>query len=549
MDGSTMRTQYVYGDVTKKEKPGLLYGVKVDGTQRVSYTYDPLTRLQKRTLNLDNGKTFETTYSFVPGAKNGVTTMLVSKVKNGTHELSYTYDEMGNILSISENGVLKCSYSYDELNRLVREDSVWENRTYCYGYNNGGNMTQYVSYSYHSPGTAIAGTETGSVKALLRYENTGWKDQLTSYNNTAILYDAMGNPLTYRGMNLTWEKGRQLKQVVKAGKTFTYAYATDGSRIKKTVDGVETRYYWGGGHIIGMKRGSNRIQFVYDEKNQPVSMCLNSKTYYYLYNVQGDVIGLLDSTESQVVSYRYNSWGKLLATTDTTTEKAGTWNPFRYRGYCWDEETELYYVGSRYYGPEVCRFISPDTTDVLGAEQGNLNQYNLYAYCLNNPVNRLDEEGRLSLPNWAKVTIDAVATVAAVGLAVATGGAALPILAGVAASTLSGAAIGYVTSGKEGAINGAVDGFMWGGIGALASSIVGAVKTVHSYKKTVDAYSSLTKQYKGTGMEAHHIIEKRLAKPYNVNTNKMPSIAIDKFVHRKYTNEWRKKLRMVAEKF
>ncbi len=107
---------------------------------------------------------------------------------------------------------------------------------------------------------------------------------------------------------------------------------------------------------------------------------------------------------------------------------------------------------------------------------------------------------------------------------------------------MSGAAIGYVTGGKEGAINGAVDGFMWGGIGALASSIVGAVKTVHSYKKTVDAYSSLTKQYKGTGMEAHHIIEQRLAKPYNVNTNKMPSIAIDKFVHRKYTNEWRKQI-------
>ena len=408
MDGSTMRTQYVYGDVTKKEKPGLLYGVKVDGTQRVSYTYDPLTRLQKRTLNLDNGKTFETTYSFVPGAKNGVTTMLVSKVKNGTHELSYTYDEMGNILSISENGVLKCSYSYDELNRLVREDSVWENRTYCYGYNNGGNMTQYVSYSYHSPGTAIAGTETGSVKALLRYENTEWKDQLTSYNNTAILYDAMGNPLTYRGMNLTWEKGRQLKQVVKAGKTFTYAYATDGSRIKKTVDGVETRYYWGGGHIIGMKRGSNRIQFVYDEKNQPVSMCLNSKTYYYLYNVQGDVIGLLDSTGSQVVSYRYNSWGKLLATTDTTTEKAGTWNPFGYRGYCWDEETELYYVGSRYYDPEVCRFTSPDTTDVLGASPMELTNKNLYAYCDNNPISREDEDGDI----WNIVIGAAVGAVA-----------------------------------------------------------------------------------------------------------------------------------------
>ena len=135
------------------------------------------------------------------------------------------------------------------------------------------------------------------------------------------------------------------------------------------MDGVETRYYWG----------------------------------YW-----GDVIGLLDNTGNQVVSYRYNSWGKLLATTDTTTEKAGTWNPFRYRGYCWDEETELYYVGSRYYDPEVCRFISPDTTDVLGASPMELTNKNLYAYCDNNPISREDEDGDI----WNIVIGAAVGAVA-----------------------------------------------------------------------------------------------------------------------------------------
>ena len=227
--------------------------------------------------------------------------------------------------------------------------------------------------------------------------------------------------------------------------------------------------------------------------------------YYYLYNLQNDVIGLLDSAGTQVVGYRYNSWGKPLSVTDTMADKAGSRNPFRYRGYCWDEETGLYYANSRYYDPETGRFVNADDVEVLSVEQGNLNQYNLYAYCLNNPINRLDEDGNLSIPNWAKVAVGAVATVAAVGLTIATGGAVLPILTSVAISTLSGAAIGYVTGGKEGAINGAADGFMWGGIGALATSAVGAVKTVKTYKKTIDAYSVSKKQYKGTGKEVFQV--------------------------------------------
>ena len=175
-------------------------------------------------------------------------------------------------------------------------------------------------------------------------------------------------------------------------------------------------------------------------------------------------------------------WGNLL-NADSLTEIAKQ-NPFRYRGYYFDSETGMYYVSSRYYDPQVGRFINADDTEYLGAD-GSVLSYNLFAYCMNDPVNRFDVDGNWSLPNWAKVAIGAVATVAAVGITVATGGAAAPLLIGVAASTLSGAAIGYVTGGKQGMIDGAADGFMWGGIGALASSAVSSVKAVKAAKQGV----------------------------------------------------------------
>lgn len=139
----------------------------------------------------------------------------------------------------------------------------------------------------------------------------------------------------------------------------------------------------------------------------------------------------------------------------------------------------------------------------------------------------------------AKIVIGAVATVAAVTLSVVTGGAALPILASVALSTVGGAIGGYITGGKQGVIDGAVNGFMMGGLSSLAVSTIGAVKTVSNYKKTIDTYSSLTKKYKGSGMEAHHIVEKRLVKGSSWKASKMPSVELSKSVHRGYTNAWR----------
>ena len=82
----------------------------------------------------------------------------------------------------------------------------------------------------------------------------------------------------------------------------------------------------------------------------------------------------------------------------------GVANPFRYRGYYYDQESGLYYLQNRYYDPVVGRFISADDVAYLGADDSPLN-YNLFTYCLNDPVNRFDVDGNWSMPNWLKVTI------------------------------------------------------------------------------------------------------------------------------------------------
>ena len=116
--------------------------------------------------------------------------------------------------------------------------------------------------------------------------------------------------------------------------------------------------------------------------------------YYYIYNVQGDVIALADaSTGKLAVTYTYDAWGKVLSVNDTTANSVGTQNPFRYRGYYYDTETSLYYLQTRYYDPDTGRFINADaftSTDISGVLSANM-----FAYCENNPVVRDDQTGEI----------------------------------------------------------------------------------------------------------------------------------------------------------
>ena len=249
------------------------------------------------------------------------------------------------------------------------------------------------AYTTGTPGTATKTDTYG-------YRSSGWKDQLISYNGSTIDYDDMGNPKTWRGMNLTWERGSMLKSLTKDGKTFTYTYDAGGNRVQKEVDGVTTRYFYNGNKVVGMSITNasgdvEKIHFIYDSEGNLFAMQTVTGTYYYLHNLQNDIVGLIDSDGTQVVSYQYDSWGRPLddGTTDNTSDQIGSRNPFRYREYFYDVETGFYYVSSRYYDPEIERFINADTTDVLVVKT-DIYDKNLYAYCDNNPIVRKDSDGQ-----------------------------------------------------------------------------------------------------------------------------------------------------------
>ncbi|HBI02456.1 MAG TPA: wall-associated protein [Paenibacillaceae bacterium] len=117
---------------------------------------------------------------------------------------------------------------------------------------------------------------------------------------------------------------------------------------------------------------------------------LNGEEYFYIRNIQGDIIGLIDETGGEVVSYTYDTWGKVISITGSLANTVGEKNPYLYRGYRYDSETGLYYLQARYYNPEWGRFLNGDN---FGGDTGSLLSHNVFAYCMNNPVNLSDPSG------------------------------------------------------------------------------------------------------------------------------------------------------------
>ena len=177
-----------------------------------------------------------------------------------------------------------------------------------------------------------------------------------------------------------------------------------GVRSSKTVGSTTYNYTTLSGLVTRQTWGSNSIDFLYDENNQPFAMKYNGTWYYYVLNVQGDVVKLIKADGTVAASYTYDPWGKVL----TSTGDLANINPLRYRGYYYDTETGLYYLQSRYYDPEIGRFINADTyttTDSTGILSANM-----YAYCENDPVMGVDPKGEI---------IDTIFDVVSLGLSVA----------------------------------------------------------------------------------------------------------------------------------
>ena len=219
---------------------------------------------------------------------------------------------------------------------------------------------------------------------------------LTSYDGNAVTHDALGNILSFNGYTYTWQAGRRLAGMTNGTNTYSYKYDDNGIRTEKTVNGITTHYLTVDGRITGQYDETDTLYFRYNADNSPIGFSLNGEEYLYLKNIQGDVEEIVDKNGNSVVKYAYNEWGKLLSVTGSMATAVGRINPIRYRGYYYDGETGYYYLQSRYYNPDICRFINADEPSyvTISAEKTN---YNLFAYCANDPVNYIDPTGEVSI--------------------------------------------------------------------------------------------------------------------------------------------------------
>ena len=301
--------------------------------------------------------------------KSSATTQLVSQIiLSDGRTLSYEYDAEERITKVTDSIDGTTEYTYDALGQLLTE-TVNGEVVNSMEYDNYGNIVEKNNKAYI-------------------YGDATWKDLLTGFDGKTIEYDAQGNPVKYLGHTLTWEKGRQLKKF----DNIEYTYNANGIRTSKKINGVLHTYTLDGTKILRETWDGNTLIPLYDNEDGVCGILYNDVPYYFIKNLQGDVIAIVDRDAQTVARYSYDAWGVPTVTLDTSDCQIADINPFRYRGYYYDKEIGLYYLQSRYYDSQTGKFISSDDA-VYGLMTTNESARNIFCYCHNNAVNMIDKDG------------------------------------------------------------------------------------------------------------------------------------------------------------
>ena len=397
------------------------------GSVSESITYDGYSRVTGKTVQNSGNTVLSTSYAYRDIDAEHTTTQvssLMSTFGGNTVSHSYTYDANGNILSDGTT-----TYAYDSLNQLVWEYNTAAGKAWNYAYDLGGNILSKTEYDYAD------GQTSNPVTVSYTYGDAVWRDLLTAYNGEAITYDGIGNPTSYRGWGMTWQGGRQLASMQKDGTTISFSYNDAGLRTEKTVNGSTRRYIWNSTQLMTDVGAADAFYFHYSSGGELIGYTYktaDAETECILVkNQQGDVERVISADGTILAAYTYDAWGNVL----TSEGSLAAANPIRYRGYYFDAETGLYYLQSRYYDPEIGRWINADNQLSTGSDLTGLN---LFAYCGNDPINRIDPIGE-AWWHWALgaavVAACAVATVVTCGGFAAAATAVCMVGNGVVAAT------------------------------------------------------------------------------------------------------------------
>lgn len=430
-----------------------------------TYTYDGLGRVAAKTLKSGSVTVAKETYLYKASSSSGYTSPLKSRItyKDNSWD-GYTCDGNGLIKNIVHSpGTHLRTYQYDGMNRLVREN-IQGHKTVTYEYDKAGNLTCRKEYDYH--GLSLD-DRTPNKTVTYTYQN----GRMTSYDGESCVYDENGNPTTYRGKTLTWTRGRLLEtypSLASPNVTWTFTYNADGIRVGKSAPGTTTAYGVDGERIVYEKTNGQIKRYFYDESGI-AGFEYSGQKYVFRKNLQGDVVGICSSSGTLIGEYEYDAWGNLL---EEPTNGVLIANPFRYRGYYYDTSIGLYYLNSRYYDPETGRFLNEDLVSYLEPE--TIGGINLYAYCLNDPVNNIDPSGHFVISLLIALTVTgAVVGGATAGLIASSNGAQGWELAGwILGGALFGGLVGALAGLGFPMIGGAGGAMAIAGGGTLAASTV-----------------------------------------------------------------------------
>ena len=355
---------------------------------KTTYGYDYQNRLTSMTNETGKGVVSKYSSTYLKNGQKAeeVSTVMDKNGKSTKKTAAYTYDMLGHITRETKTGREDISYTYDANNN--RKQMTIGNKTTAYQYNKNDELIR----------TDTLHTDTEKNDVVI-YKNDKNGNRLATVNRSEIPAEAKDT--SYIDVDVTlgdnqlndnvvnhYNALNQLTETLTKNYKVSFTYDAEGLRTGKTVNGEKTVYVWDGDQVVMELSKGGAVQKRYIRGNDLVyaDKGENTEKTYYVTDMHGNVVQLLDESGNVTKTYEYDSFGN-----EVKPEKKDE-NPYRYCGEYYDKETEEVYLRARYYEPSVGRFITRDTYTGESDEPLSLH---LYTYCENDGVNMVDPSGHM----------------------------------------------------------------------------------------------------------------------------------------------------------